>query len=532
MDALKRDLEKMRRRVIGGQMSRRQFLAAASAMGLAGAAPGLYREALAQTPKRGGKVTLGIGHGSTTDGLDPGTYENDFTNTLAHTRYNFLTEITADKEVIPELAEGWDSNDSLTEWTFRLRTGIEHANGKTMDAEDVINSINHHRGEDSTSAAKPYVDVISDIKADGKNAVRFTLAEGNADFPYYLSDYHLPIMPTKDGKADWQSGIGTGAYVLEAYEPGVRASLKRNPNFWKEGRGHADECEYITIADVAARANALTTNEVNIIDRPDIKTLHLLERDKSLEVIEASGNAHYSIPMRTNLAPLDNNDIRLALKYSLDREALLQKILRGHGYVGNDHPIGRGNTYHADDLPQKSFDPDKAKFHLKKAGVSNLTVELAAADAAFGGAVDAAVLYKEDAAKNGITIEVARVPNDGYWANVWNTDNHKWAMCYWGGRPTEDLMFSVAYADGAPWNDANWSNAEFNRLLRAARAERDDNKRRQMYYDMQRIVSDEGGTVVPLFNNFMHVGKGIGHGKVATNWSFDGLRFMERWWVA
>lgn len=531
MDALKKDLEKMRRRVIGGQMTRRQFLASASAMGLASSAPALYQEALAQTPKRGGKFTLGIAHGSTTDGLDPGTFENDFTNTFSHTRYNFLTEINADSQVVPELAE-WEANADLSEWTFTLRSGVEHANGKTLDAEDVVNSINHHRGTESTSAAKPYVDVIDDVRADGKNTVRFKLGAPNADFAYYLSDYHLPIMPTKDGKADWESGVGSGPYVVQDYEPGVRASLKRNPNYWKEGRAHVDEIEYVTVGDPTARANALTTGEVNIIDRPDIKTLRLLLRDKALELVEARGNAHFSIPMRTHLAPFDNNDVRLALKYSLDREAMLQKILRGYGYLGNDSPIGAGNQYYAKDLPQKALDPDKAKFHLKKAGLSSLTVELAAADAAFAGAVDAAVLYQENAARAGITIDVARVPSDGYWANVWNTDNYKWAMCYWGGRPTEDLMFSAAYQDGAPWNDTNWKHAEFNRLLLAARGERDDNKRREMYVEMQRLVSDEGGVVIPVFNSFLHVVTGVGYGKVATNWSFDGLRFAERWWIA
>ena len=188
--------------------------------------------------------------------------------------------------------------------------------------------------------------------------------------------------------------------------------------------------------------------------------------------------------MRTDTAPFDNNDVRLALKYALDREALLKTVLRGHGAVGNDHPISPANYYHASELPQRTYDPDKAKFHLKKAGLTSLSVDLSAADAAFAGAVDAAVLYREHAAVAGIEINVVREPNDGYWSNVWM--NKPWGMCYWGGRPTEDWMFSTSYAAGASWNDSFWNHERFNKLLLLARAELDETHlRREMYVEMQ-----------------------------------------------
>jgi peptide/nickel transport system substrate-binding protein len=229
------------------------------------------------------------------------------------------------------------------------------------------------------------------------------------------------------------------------------------------------------------------------------------------------------------MAPFDNNDVRLALKYSLNREALLKTVLRGHGIVGNDHPIGPANQYYASELPQREYDPDKAKFHLKKAGMSNLKVDLSAADAAFDGAVDAAVLYKEHAAKAGIDIKVIREPNDGYWSNVWMKKG--WSMCYWGGRPTEDWMFATAYSEGASWNDAFWKHERFNKLLIEARSELDPAKRREMYVELQRIVRDEGGTVVPLFNNFVFAATDkLKHGTIQGNWAQDGHKLYERWW--
>ncbi len=521
----------LERALAEGRISRRDFAKQMSALGLAAAAPGVLfsGSALAATPKKGGHFRLGLGHGSTTDSLDPGTFENAYSQTMGYGIRNNLTEVSADNELIGELAESWEATPDAKTWRFKLRQGVEFHNGKTLDVNDVIASVQHHRGEDSKSAAKSILEPVVELKADGKDVVQFTLKEGNADFPYIMSDYHIVMMPAKDGKVEWKSGVGTGAFVLESYEPGVSAKMKRNPNYWKEGRGHFDSAEMITIADVAARTNALTTGEIHAMDRVDIKTLHLLKRNKNIKIEESSGNAHYTFAMLTDIAPFDNNDVRLALKWGLDRKALLQTILRGHGYLGNDHPIGRANRYLADDIPQRDIDPDKAKFHLKKAGLSKLTVELSAADAAFAGAVDAAVLYKEHAAKAGIEIKVVREPNDGYWSNVWL--KKPWCAVYWGGRPTEDWMFSTAYAEGAPWNDSHWSHPRFNELLALARAELDEPKRREMYREMQLICRDEGGVCVPLFNNYVEgLSTKIGHGKIAGNWTMDGLKALERWW--
>lgn len=516
----------------GGGLSRRQFMTRAAALGIAAnTASTLWSSSAWAAPNRGGKLRLGIGHGSTTDSLDPGTFENLYMQTLGGAIYGKLTAIGNDGQLHPELAESWDVSDDATEWTFNLRKGAEFHNGKTLDSDDVVASLQHHMGEDSKSAAKPIVESISEIETDGKNRVIVKLKAGNADFPFIISDYHVAIMPAEDGKIDATSGIGAGSYAIDSYEPGVRTALKRNPNYFKSDVAHFDSAEMLVILDVAARTNALTTGEIDAMDRVDLKTAHLLARNKDLRIEEVSGTQHYTFAMHTDVAPFDSNDVRLALKYGIDREALVKTILRGHGVVGNDHPIGQSNRFHAGDLAQRQYDVDKAKFHLKKAGHSSLKVSLSAADAAFPGAVDAAVLYREHAAKAGIEIDVVREPNDGYWSDVWL--KKPWSAVYWGGRPTEDWMFTTAYASGVPWNDSHWEHARFNELLVAARSELDEAKRRQMYFEMQKITSDEGGVLIPMFANYvMGLNQKVQHDKMGANWAMDGFRCIERWWFA
>jgi len=517
-----------------GQIDRRQFITSAIAAGLAvPAALGLASSVEAATPTRGGFFKIGRRHGSTTDSLDPATYENGYMQNLCYSYGNHLTEVGADGKLRGELAETYESSDAQT-WVFNLRQGVEFHNGKTLDADDVIATFNHHMGEDSKSAAKGLLSAVTSIKADGANRVVFELNAPNADFPFIVSDYHLVILPASGGQIDPTAGIGTGGYIIENHEAGVRTLLKRNPNYWKENAAFFDEIEKLSLLDVTARQNAIMNGDVHAIDGVDPKTVALLGRVPTLDILEAAGTLHYTFPMRLDVAPFDNYDLRMALKYSIKRQELVDKILLGHGALGNDHPISTSNQFHAGGLAQREFDAEKAAYHYKKSGHSG-AIQLSASDAAFSGAVDAAQLIAASAAEAGIQIEVVREPSDGYWSNVWNKKG--WSACYWGGRPTEDWMFSSAYTDDTEWNDTAWKGTDaankFNGLVKAARAELDNDKRATMYAECQQLIHDDGGTICPMFaNHIMAVSKNVAHGEIAGNWELDGNKCNERWWMA
>ena len=510
-------------------IGRRPFLQGASAvaLGLGLGATGAF----AAAPKVGGTLRAGIAEGSTTDTLDPALYTDIYMIAVGFATHSTLTEIAPSGELVGDAAESWEASDDAVTWTFKLRPGVTFSDGRKLTAEDVMASIAHHQGEDSKSAANDIVSQISEMKKDGDLVVKFVLSAPNADFPYLMADYHLLLMPSEDGKANWKDFIGTGGYVLDSYEAGIRTVLKRRPDYWKPDRAYFDEIELLVIADPAARQNALATGEVDFITRVDLNTAHLLGRRPGVKVEEATGFLHYTAPMITTQAPYDNNDLRLAIKYSIDREELVQKILKGHGTVGNDQPIAPTVPFYAD-LEQRTQDIDKAKFHLKKAGMEGIKIELSAADAAFDGAVDAAVLMQEQLAKTGIEMTVKREPNDGYWSNVWM--KKPWCACYWGGRPTCDWMFTQAYAAGANWNDTFWENERFNVLLKEGRSELDNAKRAEIYRECQELVRDQGGVVVWGFANYVYgLADKLQHGPdVAANWAADGGRFVERWWFA
>ena len=152
------------------------------------AAESLMNEALA-AGQSGGAFRQGLTGGASSDTLDPAQILDSYMiNVSSGMLRNNLTEIDQNNQLIGELAESWEASDDATVWTFKLRQGIEFHNGKTLDSNDVVASINHHRGETTKSAAKGIIEPVSDVQADGPDTVVFTLSGGSADFPYLMSD--------------------------------------------------------------------------------------------------------------------------------------------------------------------------------------------------------------------------------------------------------------------------------------------------------------------------------------------------------
>ncbi|WP_342069383.1 ABC transporter substrate-binding protein [Yoonia algicola] len=486
---------------------------------------------------RGGKLTAGLSGANTSDSWDGRTHSDLYMIASAQGAvFDSLTEVGADGLLKGELAESWEASADAKVWTFNLRQGVTFHNGKAFGADDVIESLQMHVAEGAKSAAQPIVAAISEMTKITDHQVQFTLASGNADFPYLMSDYHLLMYPAGQIEEAIAQGIGTGLYQVQSFDPGVRMVATRYPDHYKgDGAGFFDEIEYIAINDNTARMNALMTGQVDAINRIDFKTEALLRANPALRIQEVTGNQQYTFPMLTDVAPFNDVNVRKALKYGINRQEMVDKILLGHGAVGNDTPIGPANQYYHSEMEQLQYDPDQAKFYLQQAGLDSLDIDLSASNAAFEGAVDAAQLFQASASSSGININVVQEPADGYWSNVWL--KKAFCACYWSGRATEDWMFSSAYEAGVPWNDSQWDekdSARFQELLLMARAELDSDTRRNQYFEMQQILRDEGGVLIPMFANYVQaVNNRISSPEVVGNlWQMDNARMAERWSVA
>lgn len=511
-------------------IGRREFLiGSAAAAGMVGLMP---RKLFAATPKKGGTLKVGVGDFAATDSLDPAMYETYFQLFLFRQLRNNLIEFGPGGVLVPELAESWEGSADAKTWVFKLRTGVTFHNGKEFDAEDAAYSLNRHRIEGTTSSAAPILKPVLDIKATGKHELTVTLKDGNVGFPDIMTLETLGMVP-KD-ETDFAKGIGTGGYMLVSFEPGVKSVVKRNPNYWKADRAHFDSIEMIAIKDAAARTAALVSGSIDACNFVDLKTANLLKRNEKVKLLSVAGKAHYTFPMLMDADPFKDNDVRTAMKYAVNREEMVKVIAGGFASIGNDQPITPSYQFYNPDLKPKAYDPDKARFHLKKAGHDKLSVELFVSETPFTGATDAAVLYREHAAKAGIDIKVTKTPEDGYWNDIWF--KKPFCAARWSGRANEDAMLALAYSsDGiaAGWNETHMADPKLDQMLVAARTEFDIAKRRQIYYDAQTLIAETGGCVAPVVANFVDaVSAKVEHGELASDFSMDGGRFAERWWFA
>lgn len=455
--------------------------------------------AQADQPKRGGHFKIALSGGASTDTLDPAGYISALQLMLARTWGDTLVETDpVTGKAVPALAESWATADGGLTWSFKIRKDVRFHNGTSMSVDDVAQTLRRHSDKASKSGALGYLTSLKTVDVSGDDLV-VTLTEKNIDLPLILSTYNLVIQP-KGGLDDPRAGIGTGPYKISQYNPGVRILLEKNTDDWHSNRGWVDSVEILSITDVTARTAALASGQVHFINALNPSTMQMLGRMKNIAIHNTPGRSHYTMPMLSDQKPFDNVDLRLALKYAINRELVLKQVLGGYGTIGNDFPINSAFDMFPSDIPQRQYDPEKAAFHFKKSGFDG-PIPLYAADVMQGG-VDMALILKDGASKAGITVDVNRVPTDGYWNSVWR--NRPFCVSYFGTRPTQDLIYSIEFYSKASSNESKFTNGKFDSLLLSARAETDESRRREMYHDMALIVRDEAGSIIPVFNNYLN----------------------------
>jgi len=478
------------------------LMASGATIAAAGSIVSSAQQALAATPKKGGRVKFASDLHGPSDTLDPGLNTSTIDYSRGRATYNSLCQINDDLSTRPELAEEYSANDDNTEWTFKLRKDVRFHDGSKFTADDVVYSMNRHYGEKSTSKAKPLVADVKEWKKVDSHTVKAIMKGPNADLPVILGTAHFKII--KDGTTDFQTANGTGPYKMTEFKPGVRSVNVRNEHYWREG-GNFDEIEITAITDPVARLSALLSNDIDLMQGLDPKAIKKVERTPGVGIWSVPSGAYMGICAMTNTSPGSDPDFVLALQYIQRRKKIIKSILKGQGTVGNDHPINIAyGKDHCAELPQRQHDLDKAKFHLKKSGVTS--AELNVAEVA-PGITDVCLMMQREAGKIGLDLKIKKVPNDGYWGAVWMKTPLN--VVTWNMRPTANSMIGLAFGPEAPWNDTLWKNERLGKLLIESRAAKDPVKRHEMYCEMQKLIAvgtDDmrpSGMIIPAHRNYV-----------------------------
>ncbi|RPE78363.1 peptide/nickel transport system substrate-binding protein [Frondihabitans sp. PhB161] len=433
--------------------------------------------------------------------------------------YNRLVKQNQAGETVADLAEEWSATPDGTTWTFRLRKGVRFHNGKTFTAADAIASIEHIL---DPKTASPQGGVLGDMldknsmTAPDPYTLRFDLTKPNAEFPSLLTAYQCYIVPAGEIATIGTTGIGTGPFKLSSFAPAGSGSVEAFDDHFA-GRPALDGIDFSSIQDTTARVNALLAGQIDLISQTnlDFATARVVSASSRATVARVKNAQWYTIPMLATSTEFKDPMVRQAMKFAYDPKVIVATALQGTGSPGWDNPVPP--TLAAFDDDRRVYDPDKARALLKKAGRSDMQTSIytSSYESVF---TPMAVAYRDQVKAAGIDLTVRNASSDSYYTEIWM--QKPLMVSYWfTGRPIDQLLNQI-FRTGSSYNESAWSNTTFDGLLDDARATMNDDRRRMLYQDAQRVIIEDGADMTPMFGDRL-----VGISRDVVNYREFGFEF-------
>ncbi len=329
----------------------------------------------AQAAKKSDSIVIGMT--LEPPGLDPTTGAAAAIGEIVH--YNIfegLTKIEGDGKIEPLLAEKWDVGADAKTYTFHLRKGVKYSNGEAFNAADVKFSFERFGAEKSTNKEKSVFANIASIDTPDDATVVLHLKDPNPNLLFNLGENTGVILEPKSADNDATAPVGTGPYKLGEWVKGSSISLVKSDSYREPGKIKIAKATFRIINDAAAQTAAVLAGDVDAFPRfNNFDAVKQLQANAKLTVVFGSTEGKTIISTNNKKAPFDKLEVRQALAYAIDREAVNKAAVNGYGKLIGSHYTPTDPDY-IDLTKTYPYNPEKAKELLKKAGVSNLEVSL------------------------------------------------------------------------------------------------------------------------------------------------------------
>ncbi|NKY51063.1 ABC transporter substrate-binding protein [Nocardia vermiculata] len=481
--------------------NRRRFLAlaglttAGAAAWLAGCGTDAGSGGPQGPPQNGGRLRAVIaGNSASSDLLDPHRVGSSAGGAVSKNVWDKLVAYDNDLRLRYRLAQALEPGRDGSEWRITLRPGVVFSDGSPLTSRDVLWSFERMLDPVNDSAGDLAMVDMPRTRADGDLGVVVGMKAPIADFGSVLAGWYCYVV--KNGTTTFDERtlpVGTGPFALSSWSPGDRTLLHRNPLHW-DGPARLDEVEIIQIAETEARMNAFLSGAADVAHEMSYLQAHTASSKPDVQVIVPPNGLMGALQMRVDVAPFDDVRVRQAMRLAVNRQAMVDSVYYGYGEVGNDL-YGKGAPFYDDTLPQRHYDPARARELLRAAGKENLRVTLPTADA-MPGMVESATLYAEHAKAAGITIELKSVPADTYFSQV----SGKAPLSHIGWwNYSLDYFYGQTTTSTSPSNGTGWKRPDWDAGFAQARAAMDPDRRRELYHGLQEQLWREGGYIVHSF---------------------------------
>ena len=449
-------------------------------------------------PKRGGTLRVSVEQAPAK--LSPLQFRVGPEYLLGELLYSALTRLGPDMEALPDLATSWSSNTALTEWVFKLRPGVKFHDGTPLTARDVAATFAAIMDPATGSPGRSNIGPVETVTAIDDLTVGIKLKGAYADLPVAMAYTNAKIVPEaviKAGAARLdREAIGTGPFKLVSYEPSRLTVLERNPAYYDPARPMLDRIEVVLYPDAGARTAAQLAGDTDLLLFGQPTEFERIKGAAGQVALRTASGQFLDVILGCKEKPFDDVRVRQALALTLDREALVELVAEGLGSTGADTPSN--SAYHFDrKMPAKVPDIAKAKALLAEAGYARgVTATLVASDRP-NTRTQLAVAMREMAKPAGFTINVQTMPHATFLDQVWRKGGFYIGL--YNQQPTMDGIMSLLFTSNAAWNETNWNDAEFDRLVDEARRTADETARRDLYGRAQQRMYDQVPALIPVF---------------------------------
>jgi peptide/nickel transport system substrate-binding protein len=455
----------------------------------------LATAALAQTS--GGVLRVGM----QTDpvGLDPHITNATATRNMLENVYDTLVMFDSSLQIVPGLAESWTASDDGLVWTFTLREGVTFHDGTPLTASDVKFSIERIKDEEIASPRADDFAVVTSIEVPDDRTVVMNLSEPFSPLLSKLAAT-LNVIVSEAAVAEFgdlqENVVGTGPFRFEEYLPQTRMVLERNPDFWgRDADGtqlpYLDGIEFVFFPDPTARTTAIQTGTVDMIEYVPAADVEILRADPNVEVVGGLSANFRSIYLNVERAPFDDVNVRRAMSYAIDEQAVVDLALFGTGGVtATGTTIPASNFYGVSDSPYVGQDLEAAREALAASGYPDGFEFDLYVTSTYDFLRTPAEVVQANLAEIGITANIVAEDWSIYLPTVFEGDFDATILGESGQSDPDDFLFNVFYTDNGG-NLGFFSNAELDALLEQGRQVSDQEERRAIYVEAQQIILDQ-----------------------------------------
>ncbi|MBK0003730.1 ABC transporter substrate-binding protein [Erwinia sp. S38] len=399
---------------------------------------------------------------------------------------------TDNGKMVWRLMESAEPNADRTRWAIKVRQGVTFSDGRTLTARDVFFSLRTWHSQPGSQGGwlKPLDIAASRVQDEQTLLLQLTRPVGSFDLLLAQSIFIFP-----ENTQDFSAAGGSGPFTLHHWTPD-KSVLHARGDYWDAANGGPwlDGIELYAIGETTARLNGLKAGQFDYAGGMSLLTVRAEQQNPALKLWQSAQNEMSSLAMSMNLskAPFNRPEVAEALKYAIDREAMVRAVTMGLGEVGND-ALGAGQPWFNDDLPVRGYDPDRAKAILHKAGLSEVIAAIRTSDYEYGTAESATLLLRQ-AKAGGFSFSLNRLPAADYYSDFGALLNAPLQTNLYRPMPLP-VALPFYYGSAAPWPFTGPASPQLDKLIAAMQAAHGEELRGRVA-DVQQWLWQQGGDAI------------------------------------